>query len=194
MPNSGNETERTLSTQPQRRFWEVSPLWSTPTSRTTKSTGRQLNSSHPSTHDIPDASERPSRSSSTTLLHGTYVLHQWYLATPTTERRIFYIQSPQPNPDWGISYILSQPPSLPLCLLPTDSVQWAHTPLPPPPIPPPTPRIPVPPVSRLHASTHSSSSIQSSRDPPALSLRSSISQSPAFSWWWSEHTDRNVEL
>ena len=41
--------------------------------------------------------------------------------------RIFYIQSPQPNPDWGISYI----PSLyllPLCLSTTDSVQWAHTP------------------------------------------------------------------
>ena len=50
---------------------------------------------------------------------------------PTTDRRIFYIQSPQPNPDWAISYILSQPPSLPLCLLTTDSVQWAHTPLPP---------------------------------------------------------------
>ena len=39
--------------------------------------------------------------------------HQWYLATPTTDRRIFYIQSPQPTPDWGISYILSHPPSLP---------------------------------------------------------------------------------
>ena len=43
-----------------------------------------------------------------------------YLATPTTDRRIFYIESPQPTSDWGISYIRSQPPSLPLCLLTTD--------------------------------------------------------------------------
>ena len=73
---------------------------------------------------------------------GHRFLHQRYLETATTDRRIFYIQSPQPNTDWGISYILSEPPSLPpLCLLTTDSVQWAHTPL-----PPPTPRIPVPPA------------------------------------------------
>ena len=32
-----------------------------------------------------------------------------------------------------------------------------------------------------------SSSIKSSRDPPAVYFSSSISQSPAFSWWWSEH-------
>ena len=43
--------------------------------RTTKSTGRQSNSSHLSTHGTPDASGRPS----------------WYLATPTTDRRIFNI-------------------------------------------------------------------------------------------------------
>ena len=56
---------------------------------------------------------------------GHRFLHQWYLATTTTDRRIFYIQSPQPN--WGISYILSQPVPFLLCLLTTDSVQWAHT-------------------------------------------------------------------
>ena len=39
---------------------------------------------------------------------GHRFLHQRYLATPTTNR------SPQPTPYWGISYILSQPPSLPL--------------------------------------------------------------------------------
>ena len=43
------------------------------------------------------------------------------------DQRIFYIRSPQPNPDRGISYILSQTTS-PLCLSKTDSFQWAHTP------------------------------------------------------------------
>ena len=124
----------TIEHTAEQEILRSQPLWTTPTSKTTKSTGRQLNSSHPSTHGIPDVSERPSRSSSMILFHRISVsVHQRYLATPTTDRRIFYIQSPQPTPDWGISYILSQPPSLPLCLLTPDSVQWAHTPLPPPP-------------------------------------------------------------
>ena len=45
------------------------PLWSTSTSMTTNLTGRPrrpLSPSYPSTHGIPDASERPSRSSSIT--------------------------------------------------------------------------------------------------------------------------------
>ena len=46
---------------------------STPSSRTTTSTGRQPNSSHLSTHGIPDASERPSKFSSTTQVHKTSV-------------------------------------------------------------------------------------------------------------------------
>ena len=64
----------------------------------------QLNSSHPSTRGIPDASERPSRYSSTILFHGHRFLHRFlqrYLATPTTDRRIFYIHNP-PQTDKGI--------------------------------------------------------------------------------------------
>ena len=60
---------------------------------------------------------------------GHRFVHQQYLATPTMDRRIFYNHNTPP--DWGISYIPSKPPSLPQCLLTTDSVQWAHTPLPP---------------------------------------------------------------
>ena len=77
----------------------------------------------------------------------------------TTDRRIFYIQSPQPNPDWGISYILSQPHCLPPTVLVNNwfslvSTHSSHT--------APTPSIPVNNTtsSRQHASTHKSSSIQ----------------------------------
>ena len=104
--------------------------------------GRQLNLSHPSTHGIPNASERPSRSSSTTLFHS----HRTSVSTSAifgdryyTLKDLLISKVHNPPPDWGISYILSQPPSLPLCLLTTDSVQWAHTPLLLPPPPPPTP-------------------------------------------------------
>ena len=48
-------------------------LSNTPTSRTTKSTGRQPNSSHLSTHGIADTSWRPSKFSSTTQFHKTSV-------------------------------------------------------------------------------------------------------------------------
>ena len=100
------------------------PLSSTPTSRTTKSTHDTYQLMAHQMHQGVHLNFQAQNSCT-----GHRFLHQWYLATPTTDWRIFYIQSPQPNPDWGISYIRSQPPSLPLCLLTTDSVQWAHTPL-----------------------------------------------------------------
>ena len=82
----------------------------------------------------------------------------------TTDWRIFYIQSPQPNPDWGISYILSQPPSLPLFLLTTDSVQWAHTPLP----PLQGSQSHQFPVGTLQRTNPPALILKSSRDPPAV--------------------------
>ena len=75
------------------------PLSSTPTSRTTKSIGRQPNSSH-QMHQGRHQNLQARHCST-----GHRFLHQWYLATLTTDRRIFYIQSPQPNPDWEISYL-----------------------------------------------------------------------------------------
>ena len=142
---SPKKTERTLSTQPQRRFWEVSHcqalphqgppnrLAGSPTHHTYQLMAHQT---HQRGHRNLQA-----RHSST----GHRFLHQWYLATPTTDRMIFYIQSPQPAPDWGISYILSQPPSLPLCLLRTDSFSEHNS-------SPPTlqrSQSTVPPVSRI---------------------------------------------
>ena len=118
-------TERTAAEEILRS----QPLWSTPTSRTIKSTGRQLNSSHPSTHGIPDASERPSRSSSTTLFHRTSVSSSVIFGDPyygskdllypksTTQPRLRDLLHPKST-------------ALPHCLLTADSVQWAHTPLP----------------------------------------------------------------
>ena len=106
------------------------PSSSTHTSRTTKSTGRQPNSSHPSTHGTPDASERPSRSSNTTLCHRTsafssatfgdqyYRLKDLLYPKSTTHTRLRDRLYPKSTT------------LLPLCLLTTDSVQWAHTPLP----------------------------------------------------------------
>ena len=97
----------------KRRFWEVihcqalphqgppNRLAGSPTHHTYQLTAYQM---HPRRHRNLQA-----RHCST----GHRFLHQRYLVTPTTDRRIFYIQSPQPTPDWGISYILSQPPSLP---------------------------------------------------------------------------------
>ena len=100
----------------------------------------QLNSSHLSTHGIPDASERPSRSSSTTLFHRTSV------STPAIFGDRFYIQSPQPTPDWGISSILSQPPShLPVLVNNWFSSVSTHS-------SPPHSKDPSP--TRLHISTH----------------------------------------
>ena len=139
-------------------------------------------------------------------------LHQRYLATPTTDRRTFYIRSLQPNPDRGIpcaclqlinfsehtllpyqspvpsasrqhtstdrrssiypksttqprlmDLLYPKSTTLPLCLLTTDSVQWTYTPLP----SFQGSQSTMPPVSRLHTSTHLSSSIQhpASHDP-----------------------------
>ena len=127
------------------------------------------------------------------LKHWNYLISTAELVFPPahSDRRICYIQSPQPNPDWGISSILSQPPSLPLCLLTTDSVHWAHAPL-----PHPTPSIPVNNTTSFPPAHFNTVILQhpASRDPPAVYLSSCIFQSPAFSWGRSEHTDRNVEL
>ena len=82
-----------------------------------------------STHDIPYALERPSRSSSTTLFQRTSVFTSAIFGNP------YYWPK-------DLLYPPFQPPSPP-CLLTTDSVQWAHAPPP----PPPPPSIPVPPVS-----------------------------------------------
>ena len=102
---------------------------STPISRTTTSTGRQPNSSHLSTHGIPDASQRPSTFSSTTQFHKTLVSSSAIFGDPYYgPKDLLYPKSTtQPNPDRGISYILSQTTS-PLCLSTTDSYQWTHTP------------------------------------------------------------------
>ena len=74
---------------------------------------------------------------------------------------------------------------LPLCLLTTDSVQWAHTPL-----PQPTMIL----VSQFPPARLNELILHSWDDPPAVYLSSSIFQSPAFSRGRSELTDRNVEL
>ena len=184
MTESTNETERTPSTRPQRRFLEVShcevlPHQGPPNLLAGSSTHHTHQHMASQTHHRRGHRDLQAWHCST----GHRFLHQRYLATPTTDRRIFYIQNPQPTPDWGISYILSQPPSLPLCLLTTDSVQWAQTPPPP---PPPHSKDPSP-TMRFPACT-----LQYT-NPPASSLRV-ISQSPALSWWRSEHTDRNVKL
>ena len=108
---------------------------STPISRTTTSTGRHT-SSHLSTHGIPDASERPSKFSSTTLFYKTSV----------SSSAIFGDRSPQPNPDRGISYILSRnnPPPPPCACL--QLIHFSeHTLLP--------YQSPVPSASRQHTST-----------------------------------------
>ena len=115
-----NETERTPSTRPQRWFWEIihcqalphqgppNRLRGSPTHHTYQLMAYQM---HQRGHQNIQA-----RHCST----GHQFLHQRYLATPATHRRIFYIQNPQPNPDWGISNILRKPPSLPLCWSTTD--------------------------------------------------------------------------
>ena len=121
------------------------PLWSTPTSRTIKSTGRQLNSSHPSTHGIPDASERPSRSSSTTLFHRTSVSTSAIFGDPNYgPKDLLYPKSTDhlrlrdvPHP----KSTTIPPPVLVNNLFSSVSTRCS-------------PRIPVPPVSRLRASTH----------------------------------------
>ena len=98
--------------------------------KTTKSTGRQPNSSHPSTHGTPDASERPSRSSNTTLCHRTSAFSsatfgdQYYRL-----KDLLYPKSITHTRLKDRLYPKSTT-LLPLCLLTTDSVQWAHTPLP----------------------------------------------------------------
>ena len=139
------ETKNSL----KRWFWEAihCQMSGTPTSRTTKSTGRQPNSSLLSTHGTPDASRRPSKSSSTTLFHRTSVSSSAIFGDPYYgPRDLLYPKSTtQPRLRDLLHPKSTNLPSPSLCLLTTDSVQWAHT-------PPPTPRIPVPPVTRLHTS------------------------------------------
>ena len=122
-----------MRTRPQRRFWEVSNWEALPRQGpSNRLAGTSTHHTHQ--HMASQTHQRSHRDLQARHYFGFEAghrfLHQRYLATLITDRMIFYIQSPQPTPDWGMSYILSQPPSLPLCLLTTDSVQWAHTALP----------------------------------------------------------------
>ena len=73
----------------------------------------------------------------TTLFHRTSDSTSAIFGDPYYRPRIFDIQSPQPTPDWGISYIPSQPPSLPPPVLVNNwfsSVSTHSSPPPPPPL------------------------------------------------------------
>ena len=111
------------------------PSSSTRTSRTTKSTGRQPNSSHPSTHGTPDASERPSRSSNTTLCHRTSAFSSATFGDQYDRLKDLLYPKSKTHTRLRDRLYPKSTTLLPLCLLTTDSVQWAHT------LPSPTPRV-----------------------------------------------------
>ena len=133
----------------------------------------------------PDASERPSRSSNTTLCHRTSAFSsatfgdQYYRL-----KDLLYPKSITHTRLRDRLYPKSTT-LLPLCLLNNwfSSVSTHSS--------PPTTRIL---VSQFPPARLNELILHSRDDPPAVYLSCSFSQSPAFSWGRSELTDRNVEL
>ena len=110
---------------------------------------------------------------------GFYISDIWRPLLWTEGSSISKVHTTHPR----ISYILSHPPFLPLCLLTTDSVQWAQTPPPPPLQGSQSYQFPACTLQRTNPPASSLCAILRQSD-----LSSSISQIPAFSRWRSEHT------